>query len=273
MNAAVKHPLQVGAPTLKDAMRQVAGGVCVITAGRRRRANGFDGDFRRFAFGRSADDDRLRQSAGVGLADHRIASALLRQRAGRAPWACRRPLCRSRRDKRQLSLRWGEVAPAGDGRASAGRRSGHDRLRGRGIYRAAQPRHRHRRRACARGPSGQAAHLWAGPLRDARASLIVFVFYWEIWARDRQRRHSAAIGACAAVSISTRRLMSSQRCGGYRGRQVARGRVRGRRRKARSRAYPARRRTRPILEERAMGRHRSEGLWRSGRVSSRRWPR
>jgi flavin reductase (DIM6/NTAB) family NADH-FMN oxidoreductase RutF len=33
MNAAVKHPLQIGAPTLKDAMRQVVGGVCVITAG------------------------------------------------------------------------------------------------------------------------------------------------------------------------------------------------------------------------------------------------
>lgn len=33
MNAAVHHPLQVGAPTLKDAMRQVAGGVCVFTAG------------------------------------------------------------------------------------------------------------------------------------------------------------------------------------------------------------------------------------------------
>ena len=33
MNAAVQHPIQVGAPSLKDAMRQVAGGVCVITAG------------------------------------------------------------------------------------------------------------------------------------------------------------------------------------------------------------------------------------------------
>jgi 3-hydroxy-9,10-secoandrosta-1,3,5(10)-triene-9,17-dione monooxygenase reductase component len=33
MNAAVKHPMSVGEPTLKDAMRQLAGGVCVITAG------------------------------------------------------------------------------------------------------------------------------------------------------------------------------------------------------------------------------------------------
>ena len=33
MNAAVKPPLDVGEPTLKDAMRQVAGGVSVITAG------------------------------------------------------------------------------------------------------------------------------------------------------------------------------------------------------------------------------------------------
>jgi flavin reductase (DIM6/NTAB) family NADH-FMN oxidoreductase RutF len=33
MNAAVHHPFQIEAPTLKDAMRQVAGGVCVITAG------------------------------------------------------------------------------------------------------------------------------------------------------------------------------------------------------------------------------------------------
>jgi flavin reductase (DIM6/NTAB) family NADH-FMN oxidoreductase RutF len=33
MNAVVKQPVQVGAPTLKDAMRQMAGGVCVITAG------------------------------------------------------------------------------------------------------------------------------------------------------------------------------------------------------------------------------------------------
>jgi flavin reductase (DIM6/NTAB) family NADH-FMN oxidoreductase RutF len=33
MNAAVKPPLEVGEPTLKDAMRQVAGGVSVITTG------------------------------------------------------------------------------------------------------------------------------------------------------------------------------------------------------------------------------------------------
>jgi flavin reductase (DIM6/NTAB) family NADH-FMN oxidoreductase RutF len=33
MNAAVKHPVTINGPTLKDAMRQVAGGVCVITAG------------------------------------------------------------------------------------------------------------------------------------------------------------------------------------------------------------------------------------------------
>jgi flavin reductase (DIM6/NTAB) family NADH-FMN oxidoreductase RutF len=33
MNAAVKHPVSIGKPTLKDAMRQLAGGVCVITAG------------------------------------------------------------------------------------------------------------------------------------------------------------------------------------------------------------------------------------------------
>ena len=33
MNVAVKHPTLIGAPTLKDAMRQLAGGVCVITAG------------------------------------------------------------------------------------------------------------------------------------------------------------------------------------------------------------------------------------------------
>jgi flavin reductase (DIM6/NTAB) family NADH-FMN oxidoreductase RutF len=33
MNAAVKHPMSIGEPTLKDAMRQLAGGVCVITAG------------------------------------------------------------------------------------------------------------------------------------------------------------------------------------------------------------------------------------------------
>jgi flavin reductase (DIM6/NTAB) family NADH-FMN oxidoreductase RutF len=33
MNAAVKHPIEIGAPTLKDAMRQLVGGVCVITAG------------------------------------------------------------------------------------------------------------------------------------------------------------------------------------------------------------------------------------------------
>ena len=33
MNAAVKHPMSIGEPTLKDAMRQLAGGVCVIAAG------------------------------------------------------------------------------------------------------------------------------------------------------------------------------------------------------------------------------------------------
>lgn len=33
MNAVMKHSMQIGAPTLKDAMRQLAGGVCVITAG------------------------------------------------------------------------------------------------------------------------------------------------------------------------------------------------------------------------------------------------
>jgi len=33
MNAAVKHPVTISEPTLKDAMRQLAGGVCVITAG------------------------------------------------------------------------------------------------------------------------------------------------------------------------------------------------------------------------------------------------
>jgi flavin reductase (DIM6/NTAB) family NADH-FMN oxidoreductase RutF len=33
MNAAVKHPVPVGEPTLREAMRQLAGGVCVITAG------------------------------------------------------------------------------------------------------------------------------------------------------------------------------------------------------------------------------------------------
>jgi flavin reductase (DIM6/NTAB) family NADH-FMN oxidoreductase RutF len=33
MTAAFKHPLTINGPTLKDAMRQVAGGVCVITAG------------------------------------------------------------------------------------------------------------------------------------------------------------------------------------------------------------------------------------------------
>lgn len=33
MNAAVKPPVSIGEPTLKDAMRQLAGGVCVITAG------------------------------------------------------------------------------------------------------------------------------------------------------------------------------------------------------------------------------------------------
>jgi len=33
MNAAVKHPVTINGPTLKDAMRQVAGGVFVITTG------------------------------------------------------------------------------------------------------------------------------------------------------------------------------------------------------------------------------------------------
>jgi 3-hydroxy-9,10-secoandrosta-1,3,5(10)-triene-9,17-dione monooxygenase reductase component len=33
MNAAVKHPVPISEPTLKDAMRQVASGVCVITTG------------------------------------------------------------------------------------------------------------------------------------------------------------------------------------------------------------------------------------------------
>jgi len=33
MNAAVRHPVPFDGPTLKDAMRQVAGGVCVITTG------------------------------------------------------------------------------------------------------------------------------------------------------------------------------------------------------------------------------------------------
>jgi flavin reductase (DIM6/NTAB) family NADH-FMN oxidoreductase RutF len=33
MNAAVREPLAISEPTLKDAMRQVAGSVCVITAG------------------------------------------------------------------------------------------------------------------------------------------------------------------------------------------------------------------------------------------------
>ena len=33
MNAAVKHPVPISEPTLRDAMRQVAGGVCVITTG------------------------------------------------------------------------------------------------------------------------------------------------------------------------------------------------------------------------------------------------
>jgi flavin reductase (DIM6/NTAB) family NADH-FMN oxidoreductase RutF len=33
MNVAVKQPISTDAPTLRDAMRQVAGGVCVIAAG------------------------------------------------------------------------------------------------------------------------------------------------------------------------------------------------------------------------------------------------
>jgi len=33
MNVAVKYPISSSAPALKDAMRQIAGGVCVITAG------------------------------------------------------------------------------------------------------------------------------------------------------------------------------------------------------------------------------------------------
>jgi flavin reductase (DIM6/NTAB) family NADH-FMN oxidoreductase RutF len=33
MNVAVKYPMASTAPTLRDAMRQIAGGVCVITAG------------------------------------------------------------------------------------------------------------------------------------------------------------------------------------------------------------------------------------------------
>ncbi len=40
MNVAVKQPISINAPTLKDAMRQVAGGVCVITAGMGEERNG-----------------------------------------------------------------------------------------------------------------------------------------------------------------------------------------------------------------------------------------
>jgi 3-hydroxy-9,10-secoandrosta-1,3,5(10)-triene-9,17-dione monooxygenase reductase component len=40
MNAAVKHPLTMSKPTLRDAMRQVAGGVCVITTGVREERTG-----------------------------------------------------------------------------------------------------------------------------------------------------------------------------------------------------------------------------------------
>ena len=52
MNAAVKHPLQVGAPTLKEAMRQLAGGVCVITAGIGEERTGLDRDVGGLAFDR-----------------------------------------------------------------------------------------------------------------------------------------------------------------------------------------------------------------------------
>jgi hypothetical protein len=76
MNAAVKHPVPISEPTLKDAMRQVASGVCVITTGVGEERTG-DGDVGCFAVGRPANDDRLRQPRSFCASYHQIASSFL----------------------------------------------------------------------------------------------------------------------------------------------------------------------------------------------------